>query len=102
MALRLALLSGHYRTDRSWHTGILDEALTRLDRWREAVAQPAGAPTHETLNLLRARMADDLDTASALSAVDAWATETLTQHPRDGHAPALVSAAVDALLGIAL
>jgi L-cysteine:1D-myo-inositol 2-amino-2-deoxy-alpha-D-glucopyranoside ligase len=102
MALRLALLSEHYRTDRSWHNGILDEAVARLDRWREAVAEPAGAPAHETVSLLRARLADDLDTAGALATVDAWATETLTGPSRDVHAPALLRAAVDALLGIAL
>jgi L-cysteine:1D-myo-inositol 2-amino-2-deoxy-alpha-D-glucopyranoside ligase len=102
MALRLALLSDHYRTDRSWHAGMLDAAETRLDRWREAVARPAGPPPQEVVRLLRARLADDLDTAGALAVVDAWATETLTGRGRDGHAPELMRAAVDALLGIAL
>jgi L-cysteine:1D-myo-inositol 2-amino-2-deoxy-alpha-D-glucopyranoside ligase len=102
MALRLALLSDHYRTDRSWHAGMLEAAETRLDRWREAVARPAGPPPQEVVRLLRTRLADDLDTAGALAVVDAWATETLTGRGRDGHAPELMRAAVDALLGIAL
>jgi L-cysteine:1D-myo-inositol 2-amino-2-deoxy-alpha-D-glucopyranoside ligase len=102
MALRLALLSEHYRTDRYWHAGMLEAAATRLDRWREAVARPAGPPAQEAVRLMRARLADDLDTAGALAAVDAWATETLTGRGRDRHAPELMRAAVDALLGIAL
>jgi L-cysteine:1D-myo-inositol 2-amino-2-deoxy-alpha-D-glucopyranoside ligase len=102
MALRLALLSGHYRTDRSWTTGMLDEAVTRLDRWRQAVALPAGAPAQDALRRLRIHLADDLDTLSALAAVDAWATETLTRRGRDVDAPALLGDAVDALLGITL
>jgi L-cysteine:1D-myo-inositol 2-amino-2-deoxy-alpha-D-glucopyranoside ligase len=102
MALRLALLSEHYRTDRSWRAGMLEVAVTRLGRWREAVARPAGPSAQEAVRLLRARLSDDLDTAGALAAVDAWATETLTGHGRDEHAPELMRAAVDALLGVAL
>jgi L-cysteine:1D-myo-inositol 2-amino-2-deoxy-alpha-D-glucopyranoside ligase len=102
MALRLALLSEHYRADRSWRTGMLDAAVIRLDRWREAVARPVGAPAQEVVSLLRARLADDLDTRGALAAVDAWVTETLTGRVHDVHAPEGLRAAVDALLGITL
>jgi L-cysteine:1D-myo-inositol 2-amino-2-deoxy-alpha-D-glucopyranoside ligase len=102
MALRLALLSGSYRRDRSWITGMLDDAVTRLARWREAAALPTGAPADDTVARLRAHLADDLDTPRALAAVDAWATETLTRRGRGAEAPAAVRTAVDALLGIAL
>jgi L-cysteine:1D-myo-inositol 2-amino-2-deoxy-alpha-D-glucopyranoside ligase len=105
MALRLALLSGHYRTDRSWTIGMLDEAVTRLNRWRQAVALPAAASAHDAVRRLRAHLADDLDTPGALAVVDAWATETLTRPGRDVcdvEAPALLGTALDALLGIAV
>jgi L-cysteine:1D-myo-inositol 2-amino-2-deoxy-alpha-D-glucopyranoside ligase len=102
MALRLALLAGHYRTDRTWTTAMLDEAVTRLDRWRAAVALPAGAPARDVVSRLRAHLADDLDTPAALAAIDAWATETLTQRGQDVDTPAQLDTAVDALLGIAL
>ncbi|MGH3686448.1 MAG: cysteine--1-D-myo-inosityl 2-amino-2-deoxy-alpha-D-glucopyranoside ligase [Pseudonocardiaceae bacterium] len=98
MALRLALLSGHYRRDRSWTTGMLEEAVTRLDRWRHAVARPSGAPAQDAVGRLRARLADDLDTPGALAVVDTWAIEP----GHDVEAPVLLGAAVDALLGIAL
>ncbi|MBV9011029.1 MAG: cysteine--1-D-myo-inosityl 2-amino-2-deoxy-alpha-D-glucopyranoside ligase [Pseudonocardiales bacterium] len=102
MALRLALLSGHYRTDRPWTTRMLDEAVGRLNRWRQAVALPTGVPTEDTVRRLRAHLADDLDTPGALAALDAWATETLTRRGRDVNAPVHLQAAVDALLGIVL
>jgi len=102
MALRLALLSEHYRIDRSWNTGMLDEAQARLTRWRQAVAEPAGAPAQDTVRRLRDRLADDLNTPGALAAVDVWATETLSRPGSDRLAPALLRTAVDALLGIAL
>jgi L-cysteine:1D-myo-inositol 2-amino-2-deoxy-alpha-D-glucopyranoside ligase len=102
MALRLALISGHYRTDRCWATEMLDDAVIRLDRWRQAVALPAGAPPQDAVQRLRGHLADDLDTPGALATIDAWATETLAQRGSDVDAPAAVRTAVDALLGIAL
>jgi L-cysteine:1D-myo-inositol 2-amino-2-deoxy-alpha-D-glucopyranoside ligase len=102
MALRLALISGHYRTDRCWATEMLDDAVIRLDRWRQAVALPTGAPAQDAVHRLRAHLADDLDTPGALATIDAWATETLTHRGSDVDAPAAVRTAVDALLGIAL
>jgi L-cysteine:1D-myo-inositol 2-amino-2-deoxy-alpha-D-glucopyranoside ligase len=102
MALRLALLSEPYRTDRSWTPAMLSDALTRLACWREAVALPAGVPAEDTLARLRAHLADDLDTPRALAAIDSWATETLARRSRDPDAPTVVRTAVDALLGIAL
>ncbi|MGH3770880.1 MAG: cysteine--1-D-myo-inosityl 2-amino-2-deoxy-alpha-D-glucopyranoside ligase [Pseudonocardiaceae bacterium] len=102
MALRLALLSGHYRTDRSWSTAMLDEAVTRLGRWRQAIALPAGAPARDAVRRLRTHLADDLDTPGALASIDVWATDTLAGCDHDVDAPALLSTAVDALLGIAL
>ncbi|MGH3694619.1 MAG: cysteine--1-D-myo-inosityl 2-amino-2-deoxy-alpha-D-glucopyranoside ligase [Pseudonocardiaceae bacterium] len=102
MALRLALLSGHYRSDRFWHAGMLAAAVTRLERWREAVAHPVGAPAHEAVGRLRTYLADDLDTIGALAVIDAWAGETLIGQGHDVEAPAMLATAVDALLGIAL
>ena len=37
-AIRLGLLAGHYRADRSWSQQLLDEAAARLQRWRTAAA----------------------------------------------------------------
>ncbi|HET9258002.1 MAG TPA: class I tRNA ligase family protein, partial [Pseudonocardiaceae bacterium] len=102
MALRLALLSGHYRTDRPWRPETLDAAQGRLDRWREAVAQPGGASAEEAVCLLRAQLADDLNTPAALATIDGWASDTLAHRGHDQHAPALLRGAVDALLGVAL
>jgi L-cysteine:1D-myo-inositol 2-amino-2-deoxy-alpha-D-glucopyranoside ligase len=102
MAIRLALLDGHYRADREWTGGRLPAAEARLGRWRAAVS-PATAPSaEETLRTVRARLADDLDTVGAIAAVDAWADAALTTGGSDTAAPGLVRDLVDALLGIAL
>ena len=97
-AVRLALLAGHYRSDRPWTANLLTEAEQRIATWRTAVARDAGPDGAELVAVLRERLADDLDTAGALAAVDAWAAGEGT----DVAAPALVRDAVDALLGVAL
>jgi L-cysteine:1D-myo-inositol 2-amino-2-deoxy-alpha-D-glucopyranoside ligase len=114
MAVRLALLSGHYRTDRAWTTALLREAEERLATWRRATERATGAPAAPVLAAVRERLADDLDTPGAIAAVDAWAGATLAAAGPSGvtgpagsddqeeHAPAVVRDVVDALLGIAL
>jgi L-cysteine:1D-myo-inositol 2-amino-2-deoxy-alpha-D-glucopyranoside ligase len=104
MAIRLALLSGHYRTDREWSAALLSRAEERLDTWRRAVALSGGAPAGPVLHALRERLSDDLDSPGALAVVDAWAAATLAgggDEPED-EAPTVVCDAVDALLGVSL
>ncbi|BBY47113.1 L-cysteine:1D-myo-inositol 2-amino-2-deoxy-alpha-D-glucopyranoside ligase [Mycolicibacterium arabiense] len=101
-AIRLGLLAGHYRTDRFWTDGVLDDARARLARWREATALPAGPDAGDVIARVRRYLADDLDTPKALAALDAWATDALTYGGHDTEAPRLVATAVDALLGVAL
>jgi L-cysteine:1D-myo-inositol 2-amino-2-deoxy-alpha-D-glucopyranoside ligase len=102
MAIRLALLSGHWRSDRSWESSLLSDAQARLAGWREAASLDAGPDAVDTVARLRTHLADDLDTPNALAAVDAWAAEARERRGRDREAPGLVRAAVDALLGVAL
>jgi len=102
MAIRTALLAGHYREDRPWTAGLLDQAQSRLATWREAVALDAGPDARALLDDVRRQLADDLDTVNALSTVDRWATEALHRGGRDADAPRLVQDIVDALLGISL
>ncbi len=104
MAIRLALLDGHYRADREWTGGRLPLAEKRLASWRRATSAAAGQDGAAVLERVRDRLADDLDTVGAIAAVDRWARLSVEQpgDAADPAAPALVAAAVDALLGIKL
>jgi L-cysteine:1D-myo-inositol 2-amino-2-deoxy-alpha-D-glucopyranoside ligase len=104
MAVRLALLDGHYRADREWTGGRLPAAEARLARWRAATALPAAPPADGLLIEVRELLADDLDTIAAMSAVDRWVDSALDPAAAAGDdtAPALVVDIVDALLGVAL
>jgi len=101
-AIRLGLLAGHYRSDRSWSDDVLIEAQQRLRRWRSATALPAGPDAADLLGRLRRYLADDLDTPKALAAVDGWVADAQEFGGHDDVAPPLVADMVDALLGVAL
>ncbi|HEU5031135.1 MAG TPA: cysteine--1-D-myo-inosityl 2-amino-2-deoxy-alpha-D-glucopyranoside ligase [Spirillospora sp.] len=98
MAVRLALLSHHYRSDWEWTDAELRAAGARLGRWRAAAARPSGPPAGPVADTVRERLADDLDAPAALAAIDAWAAAG----GADASSPAQVRALADALLGIAL
>jgi L-cysteine:1D-myo-inositol 2-amino-2-deoxy-alpha-D-glucopyranoside ligase len=93
-ALRAALYAGHYRQERAWSDALLAEATTRMGTWRAAARRP-GADGTAVVDALRAALADDLDTPTALAAIDRWAVDESLAGPQ-------VADAVDALLGIDL
>jgi len=96
MAIRLVLLSHHYRSDWEWFDSELEVAQTRLANWRTALSHHTGAssPVAEIVKVMR----NDLDTPSALKAIDVWAAETLAGAQLD--ATREVAVAIDAILGI--
>jgi L-cysteine:1D-myo-inositol 2-amino-2-deoxy-alpha-D-glucopyranoside ligase len=118
MAIRVALLAHHYRSDWEWTDAALADADARLARWRDAVAHteaaasagPDDAPSAaaaETLAGVRARMRDDLDAPGALGILGRWADRLLADAPTritpaDVAGARLIRATVDALLGISL
>jgi L-cysteine:1D-myo-inositol 2-amino-2-deoxy-alpha-D-glucopyranoside ligase len=67
MAIRLALVAHHYRDPWDWTDDEMPAAAARLDRWRAA-----GAGTG-ALDQARAALDDDLDTPTAVAAIDAAA-----------------------------
>ena len=101
-AIRLGLLAGHYRADRSWSQQLLDESTARLQRWRTATALPAGPDAADVIARVRKYLADDLDTPKAIAALDGWTTDALEYGGHDPDAPRLVATAIDALLGVNL
>ncbi|PRY33627.1 cysteine--1-D-myo-inosityl 2-amino-2-deoxy-alpha-D-glucopyranoside ligase [Pseudosporangium ferrugineum] len=102
MAVRLGLMTEHYRTDRQWTDDVLKAGELRLSRWRSAAAAASGPSGEGLLSAVREALHHDLDTPSALAVVDAWTEAALSGAGDDAAAPALMSRTVDALLGIRL
>jgi L-cysteine:1D-myo-inositol 2-amino-2-deoxy-alpha-D-glucopyranoside ligase len=102
-AIRLAILAHHYRTDWSWTDAGFAEAKDRLRNWREAVAAAPEGSAADLVARMRAALSEDLDAPGALAAVDDWARSArLSGGKAAAGDAALVSDAVDALLGIEL
>ena len=103
MALRLALLAHHYRSDWSWTPADLAAAETRLRRWRQAISMASTGPSADNdVAEVRRHVADDLNAPAALTVVDRWCERARSRGGSVEGSPALVAATVDALLGVAL
>jgi L-cysteine:1D-myo-inositol 2-amino-2-deoxy-alpha-D-glucopyranoside ligase len=110
MAIRLAIVAHHYRSDWEWTPEVLAAAAARLTRWRTAVSSATGsarAPgvpaADDVLRTVRERLAEDLDAPGALAAIDAWADAVLAAQGSVPPAEAgLIRDTADALLGVAL
>ncbi len=100
MAIRLALLSQHYRTEWSWTDDLLTQAQARLETWRAALSVNSAPASEQTIEQLRRHVADDLDTPGALDAVDRWAKECLSRGGRDATSAGVLARALDAILGV--
>ena len=102
-AIRLAILAHHYRSDWSWTDAGFTAAKERLRTWRAALeAAPAGSAAG-LVSRMRAELSNDLNAPGAVAAVDDWANAALADgHDASPSDAALVSDAVDALLGVEL
>ncbi len=71
-AIRLAIVSHHYRDSWEWNDSIMPAAAQRLERW-QAASGPSSVESESALAAVRAALDDDLDTPAAVSAIDAAA-----------------------------
>ena len=91
MAVRLALLDHHYRTDWDWQQSDVEHGAERLDRWRRADGRSSAQSDGVVLlDEVRRCIDRDLDAPGALAAIDTDA---------DGGRPV---AAAASLLGVEL
>ena len=100
MAIRVALMSHHYRIDHMWQPSDLTKAEIFLKDLHICLARMEVAPTDKVIRELIKAMADDLDSPSALSALQDWIDET--NKGATGGSAGELGRAIDAILGIAL
>jgi L-cysteine:1D-myo-inositol 2-amino-2-deoxy-alpha-D-glucopyranoside ligase len=70
-AIRLGIVSHHYRDSWSWNDDIMPAAAARLEAWLAATTASGAVDSQTALAGVRARLDDDLDTPGAVSAIDA-------------------------------
>jgi len=98
MVIRFALISQHYRTERMWSDEVLIDATKRVARIRQAFALPNVGQTQNVISCLITALSQDLDTPTAIAAVEDWA-ELSIQGANGGSSQDLATA-LDALLGL--
>jgi L-cysteine:1D-myo-inositol 2-amino-2-deoxy-alpha-D-glucopyranoside ligase len=101
MAIRLALLAHHYRSDWEWAQQDLEQAEKRLATWREAARNTTSAHAESLVRDVRRHLAHDLDAPAALEAVDTWAWTARREHG-EGEGCGVVCDLLDGRLGIRL
>ena len=106
LALRVALLSGHYRGDRPWSDQLLKQSQRRIALWREAISSPYGGDVSDLMEKIAERLSDDLDTPAAFTLIDTWAKDRIRNLPNEdvGETSEIgqFSRFLDSALGIAL
>ena len=100
MAIRIALMSHHYREDHMWESAQLREAKSFLDALQIAFSRMEVAPTDVVIEEIISALSHDIDTPRALKALKSWIVDT--NEGAVGGKPGELSRALDALLGIAI
>lgn len=99
MAIRIALMSHHYRSDHMWEASEIDEATALIHRLRLNLSRVEVAPTKSLIELILSAISQDLDTPRALAALKAWCDGCDAGYV--GGSPGELSRALDDLLGLA-
>ena len=100
MAIRIALMSHHYREDHMWVSAELTDAKIFLDALQVALSRMEVAPTDVVIEEIISALSHDIDTPRALKALKSWIVDT--NQGAVGGKPGELSRAMDALLGIAI
>jgi len=100
MAIRWALLQGHYQKDREWSENLLSESEVQIATVRRALAQSEVSDSKELIAGIIADLSNNLDTPSTLKRLLSWSEQSI--NAGSVNQSGLVSRSIDALLGLAL
>jgi L-cysteine:1D-myo-inositol 2-amino-2-deoxy-alpha-D-glucopyranoside ligase len=98
MAIRIALMSDHYRHDRMWSNELLEKAQAQFEQIRKAFQGSSVAPTDFVIEKIIEALSDDLNTPEVLSILAHWSSSSLSGVT--GGSASELRDALDSLLGI--
>jgi L-cysteine:1D-myo-inositol 2-amino-2-deoxy-alpha-D-glucopyranoside ligase len=100
-AIRLALLSHHYRAGFEWFDDDIGKGEAMLKRMLEATSCPHGPDSENLLTEVREAIDEDLNLPKACQIIDDFAKRTIEGEGNDSHAKTALTQAA-AILGIDL
>jgi L-cysteine:1D-myo-inositol 2-amino-2-deoxy-alpha-D-glucopyranoside ligase len=100
MAIRWALMSDHYRTDRMWGDDLLLLSQKEIGQLQTALNKNVVAPTTDLIQEIIQALSNDLDTPAVVKALNSWSL--LTMEGSEGGDASELRQALDALLGLLL
>jgi L-cysteine:1D-myo-inositol 2-amino-2-deoxy-alpha-D-glucopyranoside ligase len=99
MAIRLALMGHHYRSDHMWTHPEIDKADAIINRLRLNLSRIEVAPTAPIISEITLAISRDLDTERVIAILVDWCDDT--ESGVSGGAPGELSRVLDELLGLA-
>jgi len=99
MAIRLALLGHHYRSDHMWQPSEIGAANEFVERLRLNLSRVEVSPTAPVIDQLIAALANDLDTQKVLKVLKNWCEAT--EVGGSGGSAGELARVLDELLGLA-
>lgn len=100
MAIKIALLSQHYQSDRQWSSNLLEEAEKFLERLVMALSKEDVAPTEAVITGIVHDLSQNLDTPAVIQRLTRWMEET--ESGASGGSAGSLARALDSLMGLAL
>lgn len=104
MAIRLALLSGHYRLERDWSDSVLSVGRDRYEAILRLLSREQIPDYTSLMQAIADALADDLDTPSALRLLDEFILKVEKSEPdpewKNPRSPGNLSRFLDGLLGL--
>ena len=100
-AIRLALLSNHYRAGFEWFDSDIDKGEAMLERMIEAASCPSGPDSETLLSQVREAIDDDLNLPKACEIIDDFAVKMIEGSGNDSDAKTSLTKAAG-LLGVDL
>lgn len=104
MAIRTALMLGHYRSDREWNDEALERGKSLVDRLRNVLGRQGVANYRTLMQEIVTDLANDLDTPSALKRLEIFLDCSLDSDLDGNEAmtPGALSRFLDSVLGLAV
>ena len=99
MAIRLALMGHHYRSDHMWTTPEISRAEKFVERLRLNLSRVEVAPTSPVMAEILIAMSQDLNTEGVITLLVSWCEKT--EGSQSGGSPGELARFLDELLGLA-